>query len=379
MSLWSLLDIGIFLAVVLVLVKPLGCYMAQVFDGRPCGLDCALGWLERGMYWVCRVDPREEMSSARYAATLLVFNLLGVLTMYGLQRVQHLLPLNPQKQTDVQPDLAMNTAVSFVTNTNWQAYGGETTMSYLTQMLGMTVHNFLSAAASLTVMVVLIRGFVRRSTATVGNFWFDLTRSTLYVLLPMSVVVALFFVSQGVVQTFRSYETVTLVEPLQGAPGKTITEQTIAVGPAASQVAIKQLGTNGGGFFNANSAHPLENPTPLCCFVELLTIVLIPAAQCYAFGRMVGDTRQGWVLLGAMLLIFTPLAIITAWAEEAGNPAIHALGSTTARATCKPVATWKARTRGSEMDCRHSGLARRPAPAMAASTPCTIRSLRWAD
>ncbi len=338
MSVSTWVEIGLFLAVVLALVKPLGWYMAQVFEGKPCGLDRALGWLERSIYVVTGTNPREEMGWMRYAATLLVFNLLGVLVMYGLQRVQQLLPLNPQKMPAVGPDLSMNTAVSFVTNTNWQAYGGETTMAYLTQMLGMTVQNFLSAAVSLTVMVALIRGFARRTTKTIGNFWFDLVRSTVYVLLPLSVLFALLFASQGVVQTFSAYHHVPLLQPVSitvtegTAPNtkqvtKQVTEQVIAVGPAASQIAIKQLGTNGGGFFNVNSAHPFENSTPFCCFLELLLIVMLPAAQCYTYGRMVGDTRQGWAILAAMIVIFVPLVIATSWAESAGNPALTAAGA----------------------------------------------------
>jgi K+-transporting ATPase ATPase A chain len=274
-----------------------------------------------------------------YAVTMLLFNLAGLLALYGLQRVQGVLPLNPEKLGAVSPDLAFNTAASFVTNTNWQNYGGETTMSYLTQMVGLTVQNFASAAAGMAVLVALIRGFARRSAETIGNFWVDLTRTTLYILLPLSFVFALVLVSEGVVQTFGSYAKVTVVqptsydEPITDKDGKpvldekgqpktkksTLTEQVIAVGPAASQIAIKQLGTNGGGFFNVNSAHPFENPTPLSNFLELLAILLIPGALCYTFGVMVRDTRQGWAVLAAMTVIFVGLLAVCVVAEQQGS------------------------------------------------------------
>src|SRR6266540_2132352 len=246
---------------------------------------------------------------------MLVFNLSGMLLLYGLQRVQGLLPLNPENLGAVSPDLAFNTAASFATNTNWQSYGGETTMSYLTQMVGLTVQNFVSAATGMAILVALIRGFARRSTESIGNFWVDLNRTTLYILLPLSLVFALVLVSQGVVQTFGPYAKVTLVQPT-GNP--TLTEQVIAVGPAASQIAIKQLGTNGGGFFNSNSAHPFENPTPLSNFLELLAILLIPAALCYTFGVMVRDARQGWVVLAAMTVIFVGMLAACVIAEQNG-------------------------------------------------------------
>jgi potassium-transporting ATPase potassium-binding subunit len=323
---YAILQIGLFLAVLVLLVNPLGWYMARVYEGKPCGLGWAVGWLERLIYRVCGIDPREEMAWTSYAKAMLVFNLLGFLAVYALLRTQHLLPLNPQQMPAVPSDLAMNTAVSFATNTNWQSYGGETTLSYLTQMLGLTVQNFVSAATGMAILVALIRGFVRRSARTIGNFWFDLTRSVLYILLPLSVVGALAFVSQGVVQTLRPYQTVTLIQPTPDADGKVVAEQHIAVGPAASQVIIKQLGTNGGGFFNVNSAHPFENPTPLSGFIEMLAILLIAAALCYTFGQMVGDTRQGWAVLSAMLAIFVPLLCLGYWAEQSGNPGLTALG-----------------------------------------------------
>ena len=326
MNPYALLQIGLFLVVLTLLVKPLGWYMARVYEGRPCGLGWAVGWLERLIYRVCGIDPNEEMAWTTYARAMLVFNLLGFVAVYVLQRMQGLLPLNPQNMAAVPPDVAMNTAVSFATNTNWQSYSGETTLSYLTQMLGLTVQNFVSAATGMAVLVALIRGFVRRSTQTIGNFWYDLTRSTLYILLPLSAVGALVLVSQGVVQTFQPYRTVALIQPTTDAGGKAVTQQHLAVGPAASQVMIKQLGTNGGGFFNVNSAHPFENPTPLSGLIVMLSILLIAAALCYTFGQMVGDTRQGWAVLAAMLLIFVPLLFVGYWAEQAGNPKWTALG-----------------------------------------------------
>ncbi len=323
----ALPQIGLFLAVLFLSVKPLGWYMARVYEGKPCGFAWAVGWLERLIYRICGIDPKEEMAWTAYARAMLIFNLLGFIAVYALQRMQHFLPLNPQGMAAVPPDLAMNTAVSFATNTNWQSYGGETTLSYLTQMLGLTVQNFVSAATGMAVLVALIRGFVRQRAQTIGSFWVDMTRSVLYVLLPLSVVGALLLVSQGVVQTFEPYQTVALVQPTKDADGKTVAEQRIAVGPAASQVIIKQLGTNGGGFFNANSAHPLENPTPAAGFLELLSILLIAAALCYTFGQMVGDTRQGWAMLAAMTAIFVPLLLLGYWAEQSGNPRLAALGA----------------------------------------------------
>ncbi|MEN6495623.1 MAG: potassium-transporting ATPase subunit KdpA, partial [Thermoguttaceae bacterium] len=325
MNVYAIFQMVFFLGVLLALAKPLGWYMARVYEGKPCGLDKLLGSVERWIYRICGVEPGREMSWKTYALAMLAFNLVGLLAVYGLLRTQHSLPLNPQQLPAVPSELAFNTAVSFATNTNWPNYGGETTLSYLTQMLGLTVQNFVSAATGMAVLVALIRGFVRRSGHTLGNFWYDLVRSTLYILLPMSLMGALFLVSQGVVQTFRPYQAVTLLEPTKDAEGKPVTEQTIAVGPAASQVIIKQLGTNGGGFFNVNSAHPLENPTPLSSFLELLAILLIPAALCYTFGEMVGDIRQGRAVLAAMVVIFVPLLAMCYWAEQAGNPALAPL------------------------------------------------------
>jgi potassium-transporting ATPase potassium-binding subunit len=333
------LQLVLYLVVLLVLAKPLGAYMARVYEGRPIVLGRVLGWLERLIYRASGIEPGSEMGWKTYALTMLLFNLAGLLAVYALQRMQGVLPLNPAGLGAVSPDSSFNTAVSFATNTNWQGYGGETTMSYLTQMLALTVQNFVSAATGMAVAVALIRGFARRSAETIGNFWVDLTRSTLYVLLPLSLVLALVLVSQGVVQTFGPSAKVGVVqstgydEPVTDKDGKpvldeqgqpktkksTLTEQVIAVGPAASQIAIKQLGTNGGGFFNVNSAHPLENPTPLSNFLELLAILMIPAALCYTFGVMVGDTRQGWAVLAAMTIIFVALLLVCVVAEQNGH------------------------------------------------------------
>jgi K+-transporting ATPase ATPase A chain len=316
----------VYLAALLLLVKPLGGFMARVYSGERTFLHPVLAPVERLFYRAAAVKPDAEMTWKTYAAALLVFNLLGFLAVYVLQRLQGILPLNPQGLAAVSPDPAFNTAVSFATNTNWQGYGGETTMSYLTQMLALTVQNFVSAATGMAVLIALTRGIVRHTAQTVGNFWVDMTRSTLYILLPLSILLALVLVSQGVVQTFNASQSATLVQPAADASGQTVTEQVLAVGPAASQIAIKQLGTNGGGFFNVNSAHPFENPTPLSNFLELLAILLIPAALCYTFGKMVGDTRQGWAILAAMTIIFVVLVAVTVWAEQSGNPRLAALG-----------------------------------------------------
>lgn len=316
----------LFLGVLLALVKPLGAYMARVLDGRSCGLDRALGWCERGIYRLAGIDPAEEMSWRRYAVAVMAFNLLGIAAVYLILRLQGSLPLNPQGFPAATPDLAFNTAISFASNTNWQSYGGESTLSYFSQMVGLTVQNFVSAATGIAVLAALIRGLARRSTATIGNFWVDLVRSTLYILLPLSIVLAVALVSQGVLQNFSAYKSVELLEPVAAADGTTTTTQSLAMGPVASQVAIKQLGTNGGGFFNVNSAHPFENPTPLSNFLQVLAILLIPAALCYTFGVMVGDVRQGWAVLAAMAVIFVPLAIGTIAAEQSGVPQYATMG-----------------------------------------------------
>jgi potassium-transporting ATPase potassium-binding subunit len=312
----------VYVAVLLALVKPLGWYMARVFEGKPCGLDRVMGPVERLIYRISRINPAAEMGWKRYAAAVLVFSAAGFVSLYALLRLQAYLPWNPEGMSNVPPDLAFNTAVSFLTNTNWQAYGGENTMSYLTQMAGLAVHNFLSAATGLAVLVALIRGFARHNSETIGNFWSDLVRGTLYILLPLALVLAVTLVSQGVIQNFDSYQHATLAESFKDADGRAVTEQVLPMGPAASQIAIKQLGTNGGGFFNANSAHPYENPTPLANFLEMLAILLIPAALCYTFGKMVGDTRQGWALLAAMTVIFLVCLVGCGNFEQHSTPAL---------------------------------------------------------
>jgi K+-transporting ATPase ATPase A chain len=312
----GMLQMALFFAVLLALVKPVGQYMALVFSDEPNRVTRFGGGVERLLYRLSGIRADEDMRWTRYALAMLVFNVAGLAIVYLLQRTQQWLPLNPQHFAAVSPDSAMNTAISFASNTNWQGYAGESTMSYLTQALGLSVQNFLSAATGIAVLIAVVRGFSRRAAAAVGNFWVDVTRATLYVLLPFSLVLALLLVSQGVVQNLASYVDVTTLQ--HGT-------QTLPMGPAASQIAIKMLGTNGGGFFNANSAHPFENPTPFSNFLQMLSIFLIPASLCYTFGRMVGDRRQGWAILATMLLIFVPLAVGLVAAEQAGNPVLHGL------------------------------------------------------
>jgi K+-transporting ATPase ATPase A chain len=319
MNAYNFPQLAIYFALLILLAKPLGDYMARIYQGERTLLDRILNPVERFIYRISGIDPQSEMDWKKYAIAMLVFNVLGLLFVYVLQRLQGILPLNPQGFGAISPDSSWNTSISFATNTNWQGYGGETTMSYLTQMLGLTVQNFVSAAAGMATLVAFIRGIMRHTSKEIGNFWVDLTRSTLYILLPLSFAVALALVSQGVVQTFNQYKTVSPLQPNSN-------EQVIAVGPAASQIAIKQLGTNGGGFFNANSAHPFENPTPLSNLIEMLSILLIPAALCYTFGKMVGDTRQGWALLAAMTIIFVALLGVAVWSEQSGNPAFVKMG-----------------------------------------------------
>jgi len=321
----SVLQIVLFLGVLLACVRPLGWYMARVYSGSAPLLERFLRPVEDLLYRLCGVDRNREMTWKEYSFAVLMLSLVSFVAVYGFQRLQSLLPLNPDNMPAVAPDSAFNTAISFTTNTNWQGYGGESTMSYLTQMLALTVQNFVSAAAGMAVLVALVRGFSRQLATTIGNFWVDLTRGTLYILLPLSLVLAVGLVAQGVVQTFDSSREVSLLEPIVDSIGETIAVQKIAVGPVASQVAIKQLGTNGGGFFNTNSAHPLENPTPLSIFLQLLSILLIPAALCFTFGEMIGDRRQGWALLAAMSVIFVPLLILTVLAEQHGNRALTSL------------------------------------------------------
>ncbi len=344
MHAWLLL--GLYLLVLMVLARPLGLYLAAVMEGRAVRTARIGGPIEAVIYRLCGVRPNEDMGWLSYTLALLLFNGLGLLAVYALQRVQLWLPLNPQQFDNVSPDSAFNTAVSFVTNTNWQGYGGETTMSYLTQMLALTVQNFLSAATGIAVVVALIRGFARRTAAGIGNPWVDLTRITLYLLLPLSLLLAVVLISQGVIQNFAPYQEVTTLavthydaprldadgQPLKDAQGNPVTEpattqtQTLAMGPVASQEAIKMLGTNGGGFFNANSAHPYENPSPLTNFLEMVAMILIPAALCHTFGRMVGDSRQGWAVLAAMTALFLVGAIAVMSFEQHSNPLWTALG-----------------------------------------------------
>ena len=317
MTLNGLLQIVLYAGLLVLLIKPLGLYMARVFTGNWTPLDPILRPVERLIHWLSGVHPEQEQHWTTYTSTMLLFNFAGLVFLYALQRLQHLLPLNPQAFGPVAPETAFNTAVSFTSNTNWQSYAGESTMSYLVQMAGLTVQNFLSAATGIALALVLIRGFALHSAQTLGNFWVDLVRTTLWVLLPLSLVLALVLVWQGVPQNLQAYVNATTVEG---------TSQTIAQGPVASQEAIKMLGTNGGGFFNANSAHPYENPTPLSNFLELLAILVIGAALTYTFGHMVGDTRQGWAIFAAMMVVFVLGLGVAYWAESAGNPAFAGLG-----------------------------------------------------
>jgi K+-transporting ATPase ATPase A chain len=345
MSMQSIVLLIVFLAVLLALAYPLGMLLTRVGDGSAIP---GMGWLaklENLIYRAAGVDPKEGQGWKSYAVSLLLFSVIGALVTYALQRVQVWLPLNPQAMANVSPDSAFNTAVSFVANTNWQGYSGEQTMSYLTQMLALAVQNFFSAATGIAVAFALIRGFASRSAKSIGNFWVDVVRSTLYLLLPLSLLFAVFLMGQGVIQNFSAYQEVQLLDPvtysqpkvgadgqpLKDAKGEVITEtltattQTIAMGPVASQEAIKMLGTNGGGFFNANSAHPYENPTALSNFVQMLAIFLIPAGLCFAFGRMVGDQRQGWAVLGAMTVLFVICTCVIMGAEQTAHPGLQAL------------------------------------------------------
>jgi K+-transporting ATPase ATPase A chain len=344
MTAQALLTIGFFVVVLIAAAYPLAIFVTRIADVRP--IRGVAGAVERFLYRLSGVDPQQDMPWTRYAVALLLFNALGALVVFALQRLQFWLPLNPQAFVNVSPDSSFNTAVSFVTNTNWQGYAGESTMSYFTQMVALAVQNFLSAATGIAVAFALIRGFARRSAQGIGNFWVDVTRSTIYILLPLATILAVVFMGQGVIQNFDAYKDANTVEsltyanpkldaggtPLKDAQGNPVTEpattqtQVLAMGPVASQEAIKMVGTNGGGFFNANSSHPFENPTPLSNFIQMISMFLIPAALCFVFGRMVGDSRQGWAVLGAMTLIFVVMAVIATWAEQQGNPAIAALG-----------------------------------------------------
>ncbi len=313
------IQILLYCAIVVALAKPLGWYMTRVFSGEATFLSPVLRPVERGLYWVGGVDEKREQHWLTYTVAMLLFHVGGFLIIYGLMRLQAVLPFNPQDQSAVAPDLSFNTAISFLTNTNWQNYGGESTLSYLVQMLGLTHQNFLSAATGIALAVALIRGFSRSSMRTIGNFWVDVTRCTLYVLLPICIVYSLFLVWQGMPQTLGAYVEATTLE---GA------KQTIAVGPVASQVAIKMLGTNGGGFFNANAAHPFENPTALSNFVQMISIFALGAALTNVFGRMVGDQRQGWAILAVMGVLFLSGVAVTYWAEANGTSILSSLGLT---------------------------------------------------
>jgi len=334
------------LGVLLLLVKPLGLYMAGVLNGEPPMATRLGGRIEAGIYRSCGIRPDEEMAWPQYAIALLLFSLLGALLVYGLQRLQYWLPLNPQEMGAVRADSAFNTAVSFITNTNWQGYSGESTMGYLVQMAGLAVQNFLSAATGIAVAIALVRGFARNSAGVIGNFWVDLTRTTLYVLLPIAALLAVALVSTGVIQNFKGYQVATILEPVTYQQPKTdsagnaltdsggnpvvenITTRTqyLPMGPVASQESIKELGTNGGGFLSANSAHPYENPSAVANFLEMLAILVIPFALTYTFGRMIGDPRQGWALLVAMLVLLVPLIAMAYYNEQHGNPLLSAQG-----------------------------------------------------
>ncbi|MGB8275843.1 MAG: potassium-transporting ATPase subunit KdpA [Alphaproteobacteria bacterium] len=317
MTLNGWVQIAFYCVLITLVVKPFGAYMARVFDGERTFLSPVLAPIERGIYRLCGVDEKAEQHWTTYTIAMLLFSAAGFIVLYALQRLQGVLPFNPQGLGPVSSDSSFNTAVSFVTNTNWQGYGGETTMSYLVQTAGLTVQNFVSAAAGIALAIALIRGFARKSAKTVGNFWVDLTRCTLYVLLPISIVVGLFFVSQGMPQNLGAYTEATTLE---GA------KQVIAQGPVAFQIAIKQLGTNGGGFFNANSAHPFENPNAITNLIEMWAILVIGAALTYTFGRMVGNQRQGWAIFAVMGVLFLAGMTTSYWAESQGNPAFAALG-----------------------------------------------------
>jgi len=313
----AIVQVGLFFIIVTLLSVPLGLYMARVFNDERTFMDPVLKPIERLIYRLCGIRPATEMTWFEYAIAMLLFSMAGMIVLYAIERLQQILPFNPQSMGAVPPDLAFNTAASFTTNTNWQAYGGESTMSYLTQMAGLAFHNFVSAAAGIAIAIAVIRGFVRKTAKTIGNFWFDLTRATLWVLLPISVVFALVLVWQGVPQNLSAY---TNVQTLEGA------KQVIAQGPVASQEIIKELGTNGGGFFNANSAHPFENPTPLTNLLELIAIFSIGAALTHTFGKMVGDRKQGWALFAAMSILFLMGVVTAVWAEQRGNPQFAAMG-----------------------------------------------------
>ena len=394
----SVILVAVFLLVALLCVKPVGLYIANVLEGRPFG-PMRLGRpVESVIYRLCGVDPAQEMGWKKYAVAVLLFNGLGALAVYVLQRVQLWLPLNPQKFPNISPDSSFNTAVSFVTNTNWQGYSGESTMSYLTQMAGLTVQNFLSAATGIVVAVALIRGLARHSAKTIGNFYVDMTRTALYILLPLALVLALALASQGVLQNFSAYKDIATIEtvayqqpktdaagnPVKDAAGNPVLEnlttqtQSLPMGPMASQEAIKELGTNGGGFVNANSAHPYENPTALSNFLEMLAIIMIPAALTYTFGRMVGDTRQGWAVLAAMAILFVALVPIALHSEQQGNPLIAQLGVDQAASVDQPGGNMEGKEARFGISASALFATLTTGTRAGRSTPRTIPSLPWA-
>jgi K+-transporting ATPase ATPase A chain len=347
MDIFGWIQLTLYIVILLLLTKPMGIYLAGVLDAEgKTFLDSILKPVEGMAYKLLGIDPKREQDWKQYTISMLLFSLVGLLFTYAILRLQHLLPLNPQGLGPVSPDLAFNTAASFTTNTNWQNYGGESTLSYFSQMVGLVFHNFVSAATGICIAAALVRGIARHAAKTIGHFWVDLVRVNLYLLLPISVLYALFLVSQGMIQNFKGYETVQLAEPFtvqvprkdssgqemkddKGNPvmeGQKVETQTIPQGPAASQVAIKMLGTNGGGFFNANASHPYENPTPLSNFIQMLSIFLIPSGLTYYLGRMVKNQRHGWAVWTAMFILFLAAVLVCWWAEDAGNPRLHALG-----------------------------------------------------
>jgi K+-transporting ATPase ATPase A chain len=329
-------QIVFYLATLLTLAVPLGNYMAKIYRGEKTFLSPILRPIEKGIAKLAGIQEAEEMDWKMYTFSVLLFSGLGFLFVYLLQRIQGSLPLNPQNLKGVAADLSFNTAISFITNTNWQSYSGETTLSYLTQIAGLTVQNFLSAGTGMAVIIALTRGLSRKNSKTIGNFWVDLVRSTVHILLPLAIVLAILLVSQGVTQTLSAYPTVDLLQPTVDSSGNPITQQAIAVGPAASQIAIKQLGTNGGGFFGVNSAHPFENPTSISNFLETLSILLLPAALCIAFGKLIDDPRQGRLLLAVMMVVFILLLSISLWSETTGNPTLRSLGVDTRASALQP-------------------------------------------
>lgn len=332
----SVVQILFYITILVLLAFPLGNYMAKVYEGKRTFLSPVFKPIEKGIYRLAGIHEDDEMDWKVYTFCVLLFCGLGFIAMYALQRMQGFLPLNPQHLGSVAPDLSFNTAISYITNTNWQSYSGETTLSYFTQMGGLTVQNFVSAAKGMAILLALTRALYKQNSKTLGNFWVDMVRGTLYILLPLAIVVALLLVSQGVVQTLNPYPTVNLLLPIKDASGDLVTQQTIAVGPAASQIAIKQLGTNGGGFFGINSAHPFENPNSISNFIEMLAILLIPAALCITFGWMIGEPRQGRMLLIVMTVLFILLLVPSLWSESTGNPMMASLGVDTKASGFQP-------------------------------------------